>query len=112
MSIKECDVSMFQELQGKSGGLVIIDVREGDEFTALSAPCAKNFPLSSLNVAEILEQLNLKGGEYAPPLYFICRSGRRSAVAASQFIQQGYENVYNLTGGMVSWQELGLPTRG
>ena len=33
------------------------------------------------------------------PLYFICRSGVRSAYAAHRFCELGFENCYNVAGG-------------
>jgi len=42
-------------------------------------------------------------------LVFICRSGARSAQACMFLLQQGFENVYNLRGGMIGWAQNGLP---
>ncbi|HAG90712.1 MAG TPA: rhodanese-like domain-containing protein [Bdellovibrionales bacterium] len=41
-------------------------------------------------------------------IVFICRSGRRSAAAASFAIDQGFD-AYNMDGGMLLWNELNLP---
>ena len=38
-----------------------------------------------------------------------CRSGRMSEIAATALVQQGYSNVYELDGGMIAWEEAGLP---
>jgi rhodanese-related sulfurtransferase len=38
-----------------------------------------------------------------------CRSGRMSAISAKTLIGQGYTNVWNLSGGMVAWEQAGLP---
>jgi rhodanese-related sulfurtransferase len=38
-----------------------------------------------------------------------CRSGRMSAIAAAALVEQGYSSVYNLDGGMIGWEEAGLP---
>jgi len=46
-------------------------------------------------------------------LILVCRSGARSAQACMYLMQQGYENVFNLRGGMMAWHgnghEIGLP---
>lgn len=34
-----------------------------------------------------------------------CRSGRMSEMAAEQLVSRGYTNIWNLTGGMVGWEQ-------
>jgi hydroxyacylglutathione hydrolase len=43
------------------------------------------------------------------PIAIICRSGYRSNVAASVLTRAGFEDVMNVTGGLVGWQQAGLP---
>ncbi|MDX1251508.1 MAG: rhodanese-like domain-containing protein [Gammaproteobacteria bacterium] len=38
-----------------------------------------------------------------------CRTGRMSAIAAEKLVQLGYTNVWNLKGGMIAWEETGMP---
>ena len=40
-----------------------------------------------------------------------CRSGRMSAIAAKELVKAGYTNVWNLDGGMVAWEQQGLPLK-
>ena len=43
--------------------------------------------------------------------YFIyCRSGRRSLGAVEIMRELGFGKVYHLTGGILQWEEAGLPT--
>jgi rhodanese-related sulfurtransferase len=39
----------------------------------------------------------------------ICRSGNRSGTAQRQLLQLGYEQVFNVSGGMNAWSGAGLP---
>jgi len=41
-----------------------------------------------------------------------CRSGRMSEIAAAALVQQGYTQVYELDGGMIAWEDAGLPLIG
>ena len=40
-----------------------------------------------------------------------CRSGRMSTLAAETLIRLGYANVWNVDGGMIAWEALGLPLK-
>lgn len=42
-------------------------------------------------------------------IFLYCRTGRMSAITAEKLVQLGYANVWNLQGGMVAWEEAGLP---
>ncbi|MBA2321348.1 MAG: rhodanese-like domain-containing protein, partial [Deltaproteobacteria bacterium] len=42
-------------------------------------------------------------------LLLICRSGGRSAQAAQALGAMGFATVYNLTGGMMAWNDAQLP---
>lgn len=95
----------------QSGGILLIDVREEDEFLALSSPYAKLFPLSTLAVQDVLDALNLDINTDQVPLYFICASGNRSRRAAEMFQEAGYQAVYNVAGGMNRWRDCSLPLR-
>jgi rhodanese-related sulfurtransferase len=38
-----------------------------------------------------------------------CRSGRMSEIAAEELLKLGYTNVWNLSGGMLRWEQMGYP---
>ena len=111
MPIQKVDVSKVQELHENSDSVILLDVRERDEFRNESIAFAQNFPLSELDVGATLEALNIDQDQATTPLYFICRGGSRSESAAKKFHQSGYQHVYNVEGGMIKWLEQGLPTR-
>ena len=93
-----------QEVLENTVELKLIDVREVDEYTGElgHAPQAELIVLST--IPEKIKTLSKD-----KPIVFICRSGGRSAQAAAYAQQQGFTNVYNMTGGMLLWNRLQLP---
>ncbi|OFZ69984.1 MAG: sulfurtransferase [Betaproteobacteria bacterium RBG_16_58_11] len=100
MSIKEVDAFGLQQMQA-GGEVVMIDVRTDVEFAQGSIQGAKHLPLHMLPL--MADQL-----ENAKPVVLICRSGARSAQACAFLAQKGFENVYNLRGGVMAWAQAGL----
>jgi len=41
-------------------------------------------------------------------LVFICRSGNRSGTVTAYAVENGFTQVFNMNGGMLLWNELGL----
>jgi len=82
-------------------GAILIDVREPQEWQAGHAQGARHIPLAQLDQ----RQRELPVGR---PIITVCRSGARSARAASLLAEQGRE-VSNLRGGMRAWVAGGLP---
>lgn len=103
--ISEIEVATaWRDLQAANGPLTLIDVREAEEFAAGHAPGAKLFPLSKI------EQWG-PGLEMRKMNYLvICRSGRRSMAACQRMVELGYAHVTNVKGGMIAWEQQGLPT--
>lgn len=51
----------------------------------------------------------LKTANKQVPIIFVCRSGARSERATATALALGFENVYNMEGGMLAWNSLALP---
>lgn len=100
MSIKEVDAHGLQEMQAR-GEVVMIDVRTEAEFAQGAIQGAKHLPLHLLPM--MADQL-----ESEKPVVMICRSGARSAQACAFLAQRGFNNVYNLRGGVMGWAQAGL----
>lgn len=45
------------------------------------------------------------------PLYLICRSGARSALAVESLQRMGFRDLYSIAGGMQAWTDSGFPVR-
>lgn len=83
---------------------IVIDVRDVAEYAKGHIVGAKNVPLGQFEkrIGE-LEKSRSK------PLVVHCDSGNRSAKALELLRKNGFEKVYNLSGGYAAWQSAGLP---
>jgi len=81
---------------------LLVDVRNLDEFTEARIAGARFIPLPEFGAR--FEELPRDR-----PLFLFCRSGARSASAASHLIGQGWTNVSNVNGGLIAWSQAGLP---
>ena len=43
------------------------------------------------------------------PIYVICRSGNRSLEASNLLLEAGKQDVRNVQGGILAWQQAGFP---
>lgn len=98
-------ISVAEAAKLQNNGAVLVDVRELDEFKAVSAPGAINVPLSLIQKIGKDAYRNLGVDPQTEGLLIICRSGGRSGMACSQL----GENAINVEGGMLAWQTAGLP---
>lgn len=89
-----------------SGDVRVLDVREGSEFEAGRVPGAINIPRGILEfrIGEVQEFAKKDA-----PIVLYCRTGGRAALAAVALNQIGYENVVSITGGIMAWEQAGLP---
>jgi len=101
-AVPETDVATLVRDQAAGEELQIIDVREPEEYAAGHIAGARLIPLG---------ELPIRTGEIDPdkPAVLVCRSGNRSAKATEFLIRSGFQNVKNLTGGMIAWVEAGQP---
>ena len=76
--------------------LVLVDVREEWEYSLAKVDGSILIPLGTL--PQSLAQLNRESEIIA-----ICHHGMRSADATNFLLQQGFQNVKNLVGGIDAW---------
>jgi len=103
-NIKELQAPELSDwLENESDGAFrVIDVREPSEVRSGSVPGAEHIPLATVPV-------RFQEFDRDETLVFVCRSGARSAQACMFLQQQGFDKVYNLSGGMQAWAANGLP---
>ena len=98
------DISPADLLKHQSSVLVV-DVRQPEEYTGELGHIAD----SRLIVLNTLPQ-HLAELPKDQSIVFVCLLGGRSSQATAYARSQGFEHVYNMTGGMKLWNQLNLPT--
>ncbi|MCL4871141.1 MAG: MBL fold metallo-hydrolase [Anaerolineae bacterium] len=85
-----------------SGRVTLLDIRAESEWNEARLPNACHIMLGYLpqRADEVIN---------GNPIVVLCRTGNRSAIAASLLQAQGAQEVINLAGGIVEWQQAGLP---
>jgi rhodanese-related sulfurtransferase len=104
--MKEINVTDLNDLVHQDSSLLLIDVRSESEYEAVHALPVKRLILHT----EIADSAANLPADRETPIYLICRSGRRSGIAAKALTDLGYRNVYNVDGGTNAWVKAGLPT--
>jgi len=97
MAVHEISVEELSALV--EDGIVVIDVRETDEFVAGHVPGAVSAPLSAL--ADHIETFDKNSVNYV-----ICQAGGRSMRVCAYLEGNGYE-VVNIAGGTGEWMARG-----
>ena len=86
------------------GSARIVDVREPHEYGDALGHVAEAalVPLSDLRDAA-------SAWDRQAPIILVDRSGGRSALAAAMLVRMGFDDVMSMTGGMLAWNDAGLP---
>ncbi len=112
-----------------SQNAVLIDVRTDAEWAFVGIPaidglmriCWQQYPTMERNAGFVAE-VEGAGVPKSAEIFLICRSGQRSAAAATALTQAGFENCYNVAegfegdkdaaghrGSVGGWKHAGLP---
>jgi sulfur-carrier protein adenylyltransferase/sulfurtransferase len=84
--------------------MVLVDVREKDEWRAGYIPGAVSVPRGFLEI-----QAEQKLPDKNAHIVAYCAGGTRSALAAATLLDLGYTNVETANPGFVRWKDLGYP---
>ncbi len=90
------------EIEG--GDVVLIDTREPHEYQEAHLEGGK-----LVSPGLLADEIETVAPDKSARTILYCRSGNRSALAAAQMEKLGYENVASVGGGILLWQEQGLP---
>ena len=91
--------------KSKSGGGVIIDVREKDEWDEEHIPDAIHMSRGTIELG-----IEEKVPDTNTMVICHCGGGGRSALAAESLQRMGYKNVRSMAGGFKAWKGAGFAT--
>ena len=99
------EIEPFEAAEEIDGGdVVLIDTREPHEYQEAHLEGGKLVPPGLLG-----DEIEAAAPDKSARTILYCRSGNRSAIAAAQMQALGYDNVASMAGGILAWQEQGLP---
>ncbi len=100
--VEQIQVDELKRRIQEMSDLQVIDVRRAGEYSDGHVPGARSSPLSELkkHVAEF---------DATRPVAVICAGGYRSSAATSILQADGFETLYNVTGGTGAWIKAGFP---
>lgn len=135
----DCSVHECFKVLKDDPSAVLVDVRTKAEWTYVGIPVLSDmgkepcfiewqtYPDMTLNegfVNTLSTELQRRGASVNTPIFFLCRSGVRSAAAAIALANAGYVQCHNVTGGFEGplnesghratqegWKNTGLPWR-
>lgn len=84
--------------------VLLLDVRTDGEFSRGKIEGGINLPVDE--VAAKIESLIPNKSQ---KIYVYCLSGSRSVHAVEAMVKLGYQNVFNVTSGLLAWRTKGYP---
>jgi molybdopterin/thiamine biosynthesis adenylyltransferase/rhodanese-related sulfurtransferase len=100
--IAEIDPAGLVALLGSD--VVVVDVREGDEFSQGAILGSRHIPRGLLE-----SNITMQVPDPSTRLVLYCAAGARSALAAKTLMDMGYRDVRSLAGGFGRWKNEGRP---
>ncbi len=96
MPIKTIDSGILKRWLDKNE-VVLIDVREPEEYALENISAAKLIPLNTISTSKLPDIQGKK-------IVIHCRSGKRSLAACEKLLSEDNTlELYNLDGGILSW---------
>ena len=105
--VQTLDVKTYAEKLKNTEKPQLLDVRTPEEFGVEHLENADNVNVNSPDFAT-------KAAQYdkSKPIFVYCKVGGRSAQAADKLVAMGFNEVYNLEGGIMKWTTAGMPKAG
>ena len=98
-------------MRKENPGLLLVDIREANEFSQAHIPGSVHVPRGILEAAcdwGYSDTVPALANARQQPVVLVCRSGNRTALAALVMQQMGFEQVYSLKTGVRGWNDYEL----
>ena len=102
--ISEISVADAKAKIDSDASVIVLDVREPDEFKKGHIPKATNIPRGLLEF-KVAKEIPNKDAQ----ILVYCKSGGRSCLACSTLLEMGYKNAVSIAGGWQAWLKAGYP---
>ena len=93
----------FKNIIDSDSKIILIDVRSKQELDDIMINGVLNYDFNSDEFEN-----SVLGLDIDKTYYVICRSGRRSGITTELMLENGFENVFNIKGGMIKWVDSNL----
>jgi phage shock protein E len=103
--IKRLSGKDFKNLMEKTPNKIVLDVRTNGEVAQGVIAQAIQIDYSNPNFDKQLDRLDKN-----KPVFIYCAVGGRSRGASTILAKKGFKQIYDLEGGINTWQSLGFPT--
>lgn len=106
--IQEVDVATLRQWLQSQPDLLVLDVREPNEWSQGAIEGAAGLPRGVIEmradavIGQLAQQKGLENPFEAPVVVY-CAGGNRSALAAKTLQDMGYQKVFSLVGGFGAW---------
>jgi len=109
--IDEWDAETAQE-KCAAGDVLVVDVREADEFAQGHIPGSINIPRGLIEAAADVRPNHYRHAQLVDarhkPVLLVCQAGGRSAMATWVLQQMGFDDIHSLAGGLECWMAEGF----
>ncbi|MCB0702111.1 MAG: thioredoxin [Candidatus Kapaibacterium sp.] len=95
---EKLDAKSFHDKMTETPDFHLIDVRTPEEYQSGNLEGSINLNIYDTEFEKELQKLDKN-----KPVFVYCRSGGRSASAATKMIDMGFKEVYDMKGGITAW---------
>ena len=111
-AVKQVDMAALKKAVDKKEDVMILDVREPQEYESGYIPGAVNIPRGQLEM-KIWKYVGFPDKlDTTRKIYIYCATSGRSALAAETLTQLGFTNVYLVNMQLEDWKKAGYPLEG